>query len=81
MNELERYQNVFLKRFLLGEENPKIPEYFYIDEPNCAQEKIWNLKKQDEFYQKLEDGQAPLEIQQWYDDFEKISESVIFAHR
>ena len=42
---------------------------------------MWNFDKQSEFYQKLKTNQAAPEIQNWYDNFDLISEEIIFAHR
>ncbi len=65
----------------INELKETMPDYFVINEENCGEEKIWNFEKQDEFYAKLESGNCSAEIQKWFDDFDQISETVIFAHR
>jgi hypothetical protein len=58
-----------------------MPEYFKLDADNCGSTIMWDFDKQSEFYQKLNTGQAAPKIQNWYDNFDKISEEIIFAHR
>lgn len=55
--------------------------YFKTDETNCSTLSIWDFDKQNQFYQTLAKGQGSEEIQKWYDDFDKIAETIIFAHR
>ena len=56
-------------------------EYSASDANNCGRTIMWNFDKQSEFYQKLKTNQAAPEIQNWYDNFDLISEEIIFAHR
>ena len=56
-------------------------EYFIVNNENCGDELIWNFDKQEEFYNRLLAGTASSEIQKWFDAFDQISESIIFAHR
>lgn len=58
-----------------------MPEYFTFDEENCGEEMIWNYEKQDAFYKTLESSNGSEEIQYWFNTFDEISETVIFAHR
>ena len=58
-----------------------MPEYFTADKDNCGSEKRWDFDKLDTFYQALETGNAPTDIQSWYNQFTELSESIIFAHR
>ena len=56
-------------------------EYFTINNENCGQEKIWDFEKQDQFYNKLTNQNGSPEIQKWFNDFDQLSEAIIFAHR
>jgi hypothetical protein len=56
-------------------------EYFTINEENCFEEKIWDFEKQNDFYEKLVNGNGSSEIQEWFNLFDQISETIIFAHR
>lgn len=58
-----------------------MPEYFTVNETNCGEEKIWDFDKQDKFYKSLVDGNGSKEIQSWFDSFDEVSETIIFAHR
>ncbi len=58
-----------------------MPEYFTADKDNCGSEKRWDFDKLDTFYQTLEKGNAPTDIQIWYNQFNELSESILFAHR
>jgi hypothetical protein len=58
-----------------------MPEYFEQDETNCGSELAWDFDKQAEFYESLAAGNGSPEIQAWYDMFDQIAETVIFAHR
>jgi len=55
-----------------------MPEYFITDETNCFEEKIWNFDKQSDFYNTLLNNEAPEKIQNWFNDFNKISDTIIF---
>ena len=58
-----------------------MPDYFTVDSTNCGEEKIWNFEKQHSFYQELVAGNGSEEVQIWFDNFDQIAETVIFAHR
>ncbi|MFA7171525.1 MAG: hypothetical protein WC180_06045, partial [Candidatus Paceibacterota bacterium] len=58
-----------------------MPEYFISDKENCGEQSRWNFDKQNEFYQQLADKKAPADIQQWFDNFDKMAETIIFDHR
>ena len=58
-----------------------MPKYFTVNQDNCGEDKIWIFDKQAEFYTTLVNGSGSTEIQQWFDDFDKIAETIIFAHR
>jgi len=58
-----------------------MPEYFTVNEENCAEEKIWDFEKQTNFYEELSNGNGSSKIQEWFDLFDQISETIIFAHR
>lgn len=55
-----------------------MPEYFTTDKVNCGEEIMWNLDKQNEFYETLINKEAPQEIQTWFDNFDKMSEAIVF---
>jgi len=57
-----------------------MPDYFAIDEANCGNEEIWDPNTdnvQDNFYKKVAEGAGTGEAQTWYDDFTKLSESIV----
>jgi hypothetical protein len=58
-----------------------MPEYFTTDKENCGLEKVWDLKKLDNFYSQLINKKAPAEIQGWYDNFDKMMDTVVFLHK
>lgn len=58
-----------------------MPEYFTIDESNCGTISMWNNEKQNDFYNSLIEWTAPDEIQTWFNDFDKMSESIIFDNK
>ena len=58
-----------------------MPKYFTVNKGNCGDELIWDFDKQEEFYHQLLAGSASPEIQTWFDAFDQITESIIFAHR
>ena len=56
-------------------------EFFKKDKANCGDDLLWNMDRIDEFIYLLDKGKASKEIQDWYDGFDEIVESIIFAHR
>jgi hypothetical protein len=58
-----------------------MPEYFTTDKANCGAEKVWEQKKLDGFYSQLVNKKAPAEIQDWYDNFDKMMDTVVFLHK
>jgi hypothetical protein len=58
-----------------------MPNYFTIDKNNCGDVHIWNQEKQTDFYNSLKAGNASPIIQKWFDQFDEISETIVFAHR
>ncbi len=58
-----------------------MPEYFTTNKNNCWNELIWNFEKQKDFYITLINKKASKEIQYWYDDFDKMSNTIIFDHK
>ena len=58
-----------------------MPEYFTIDKANCGDALIWNQEEQTDFFNSLKVGNASPIIQKWYNQFDKISETIVFAHR
>lgn len=56
-------------------------DYFAVDTVNCGNEKIWDFNKQGNFYNQLTAGTASPEIQQWYKDFDQITDSIIFTNK
>jgi len=58
-----------------------MPEYFTVNADNCGEETIWDFDKQAELYNTLLAGEGSEEIQAWFDIFDDISETIIFAHR
>ena len=58
-----------------------MPEYFTVDEANCGMDTIWDFDKQNDFYEALANGKGSKEIQEWFDLFDQISETIIFVHR
>ncbi len=58
-----------------------MPAYFTTDTNNCGDDLIWNQEKQTDFYNNLKAGNASPVIQKWFNQFDEISETIIFAHR
>lgn len=58
-----------------------MPEYFITDKDNCPDDVMWDFEKQKDFYKTLNEGNAPEEIQNWFDDFDKMSETIIFDNK
>ncbi|MBU0732264.1 hypothetical protein KKC88_05280 [Patescibacteria group bacterium] len=57
-----------------------MPDYFAIDEANCGNEEIWDpntTNGEDNFYKKVAAGDGSGEAQTWYDDFTKLTESIV----
>jgi len=54
-------------------------EYFTNNPENCQEEKIWDFDKQDAFYQTLVNGNGSEEIQKFYDLFDQMAETIVFA--
>lgn len=53
-------------------------EYFTTDKENCWNETKWIFDKQKDFYKTLVEKKAPEEIQTWYDNFDKIINTINF---
>lgn len=49
-------------------------EYFKIDEQNCDTNLVWNLDKQQDFYDAIASGKAAAPAQTWYNTFNSILE-------
>lgn len=47
-------------------------EYLTLDQANCGEEKMWNMEKQVEFFEKLKKGEASEAVQRWYNVFDEI---------
>lgn len=58
-----------------------MPEYFTTDEGNCGTDHVWDLTKHAQFYTALSEQKAPEEIQEWYDNFDKMIGTIEFAHK
>lgn len=56
-----------------------MPEYFEKNEENCADELIWNFEKQEEFYKVLSEGKGSAEVQEWFDSFDKVIDTIKFT--
>lgn len=56
-------------------------DYFMLDEANCWQDTRWDFDKQKDFYQSLVDNKWPQDIQIWYNDFDKMLETITFDHK
>ncbi|MDD3302871.1 MAG: hypothetical protein PHN31_04890 [Candidatus Gracilibacteria bacterium] len=56
-------------------------DYFMLDEANCGQDTRWDFDKQKDFYQSLVDNKGPQDIQIWYNDFDKMLETITFDHK
>ncbi|PLX27968.1 hypothetical protein C0583_01890 [Candidatus Parcubacteria bacterium] len=53
-------------------------EYFQIDNMNCGDESIWNFDKQAEFYTQLVENKGSDFAQDWFNKFDKISNTIKF---
>lgn len=53
-----------------------MPDYFVEDAENCGNEKVWDFDKQDAFYQTLVEGNGAPEIQDWFQRFDQIAETI-----
>lgn len=51
--------------------------YFIRDEANCGSELVWNRDKQKLLYDDLVAGSAEPELQEWYDLFDLMAETVV----
>ncbi|MCL4377751.1 MAG: DUF3298 and DUF4163 domain-containing protein [Actinobacteria bacterium] len=56
-----------------------IPEYFKIDNENCGNFKVWDLTKQQAFYDSLINRKASVQAQEWYDVSQFIVDSINFG--
>jgi len=76
------YNNDYQIEITLRGDKDKIVEsmlsYFKVDNLNCQDEKIWDFDKQDEFYQKLSQGQGSDISQYWFDSFDEIIKTIEF---
>ncbi|MFZ2153651.1 MAG: hypothetical protein WAV16_00250 [Candidatus Moraniibacteriota bacterium] len=59
----------------------EMADYFTTNKENCGEDKVWNLEKQNQFYAQLANKKAPSEIQAWYDNFEKMLDTLEFMHK
>lgn len=50
--------------------------YFTVDPANCGEELIWRHALQKEFYEELISGTAAPAVQEWFDTFDKIADTV-----
>jgi len=70
------YNNDYQVQITLSADKEKIMEsmnqYFIYDEANCPDQKVWDLDKQDEFYDKLTTGQLSGLASEWFDAFDSI---------
>lgn len=58
-----------------------MPEYFALNKENCGEEKVWDLAKQEAFYQTLENQKGSPEIQSWYNQFGQIIEKIMITNK
>lgn len=54
----------------------EIKEYLTIDNENCGEKLIWDVSKQEKFYNTLKDGKGGKELQKWYTTFDEIINSI-----
>jgi len=70
------YNNGYQVQIALSADTDEIIEsmdqYFIYDEANCSDQKVWDLYKQDDFYDKLTAGQASGPASEWFDAFDSI---------
>lgn len=55
---------------------PSAPEYFVFNKENCGDEKIWDFEKQGQFYDNLKNNIAPQVVQDWFNIFDKIANTI-----
>ncbi len=53
-----------------------LPQYFKLDEENCGGEIVWDFDKQDQFYKDLVAGKSFFTAQEWFDNFDKIVDTI-----
>jgi hypothetical protein len=53
-----------------------LPQYFRLFEENCGSEIVWDLDKQDQFYEDLVGGKSFFTAQEWFDNFDEIVDTV-----
>src|SRR3989339_381452 len=63
--------------------DPKIiknsmPNYFTTNKEDCGEELVWDLEKQEDFYNTLKSGQGSPEAQNWFNTFDRIIETIEF---
>ncbi len=58
-----------------------MPEFFTVNEENCGSTSMWDLERHAEFYSLLTEGNGSTKIQNWFDQFDEIVETITFAHR
>lgn len=56
-------------------------DYLTTNKDNCWDQMIWDTQKQEKLYTSLVDWKANLDIQKWYDYFDKISDTIVFSHK
>ena len=54
------------------------PDFFKIDSENCGEEKVWDLDKQDEFYDELKANAGSEVAQNWFNLFDRIVNTISF---
>lgn len=56
-----------------------MPEIFIKDELNCWPDLMWDNSKQSDFYNALNEENAPEDIQMWFNDFNKMIETILIT--